>query len=150
MYAEVKEEVAAGGRAFIIYPLIEESSTERFVDVKAAEEEYAKLRDSMKLGQGVECSLLHGRMAADEKQAAVARFSSGETPVLVSTSVVEVRPPSCCRPQNPPIRTQHTELRVGRAAFARSKKDVGLVLQWCRSAHGTGCRWAWTCRRPAS
>ena len=93
MYAEVKEEVAAGGRAFIIYPLIEESSTERFVDVKAAEEEYAKLRDSMKLGQGVECGLLHGRMAADEKQAAVARFSSGETPVLVSTSVVEVLPP---------------------------------------------------------
>ena len=45
------------------------------------------------LGKGVRCSLLHGRLPADEKHAAVSRFHSGETPVLVATSVVEVRCP---------------------------------------------------------
>ena len=92
MYEEVKLEIAAGGRAFIVYPLIEESATERFVDVKAAEEEYSKLQQSMKLGRDVKCGLLHSRMSSDEKHAAVLRFCSGDTPVLVSTSVVEVGP----------------------------------------------------------
>lgn len=89
MYDEVKREIAAGGRAFIIYPLIEESSAEKLAEVKAAEKEYANLQQSMKLGEGVQCGLLHGRMSADEKQAAIGRFVSGETPVLVSTSLVE-------------------------------------------------------------
>lgn len=34
--------------------------------------------------------LLHGRLAPEEKVAALEAFSSGETPVLISTTVVEV------------------------------------------------------------
>jgi len=58
------------------------------IEAKAATEEHARLqRDifpSLKLG------LLHGRMKADDKEAAMSAFVRGELDVLVSTSVVEV------------------------------------------------------------
>ncbi|KAH7620587.1 hypothetical protein Ndes2526B_g04506 [Nannochloris sp. 'desiccata'] len=37
-----------------------------------------------------QCGLLHGRMSSEEKEAALAAFAAGKTPVLISTSVVEV------------------------------------------------------------
>ena len=43
-------------------------------------------------GGGVECGLLHGRMLGEEKMTALRRFASGETAVLISTTVVEARP----------------------------------------------------------
>ncbi|CAN5284722.1 ATP-dependent DNA helicase RecG [soil metagenome] len=39
---------------------------------------------------GIEIGTLHGRMAADEKDRALAEFTSGRVPVLVSTTVIEV------------------------------------------------------------
>lgn len=39
---------------------------------------------------GIEIGVLHGQMPPDQKEAAMARFASGEAPVLVSTTVVEV------------------------------------------------------------
>ena len=39
---------------------------------------------------GIGISLMHGRLSPDEKDIAMARFASGETPVLVSTTVIEV------------------------------------------------------------
>ncbi|GAB3168498.1 ATP-dependent DNA helicase RecG [Myceligenerans halotolerans] len=39
---------------------------------------------------GVEIGVLHGQMAPADKDDAMARFASGDTPVLVSTTVVEV------------------------------------------------------------
>ena len=40
---------------------------------------------------GARVGLLHGRLSGDEKAAALAAFASGDTPVLISTTVVEVR-----------------------------------------------------------
>ena len=42
------------------------------------------------LGPGVKYSLVHGKLSGTEKVEAIQKFASGETPVLVSTSVVEV------------------------------------------------------------
>ena len=39
---------------------------------------------------GHAASLLHGRLTVQEKADAIAAFSSGEKPVLISTTVVEV------------------------------------------------------------
>src|SRR5690606_27648976 len=39
---------------------------------------------------GIGIGVLHGRMPAEEKEAAMAAFSSGEVPVLVATTVIEV------------------------------------------------------------
>jgi ATP-dependent DNA helicase RecG len=40
--------------------------------------------------EGLTIGVLHGRMAPEEKDAAMARFTRGETDVLVSTTVIEV------------------------------------------------------------
>ena len=42
---------------------------------------------------GAKVGLLHGRLSGDEKAAALAAFASGDTPVLIATTVVEVRVP---------------------------------------------------------
>lgn len=57
---------------------------------QAAEAVFKELQESGDLGQGVSAGLLHGKLVGEEKTAALQAFSSGEKPVLVSTSVVEV------------------------------------------------------------
>ena len=44
---------------------------------------------------GAKVGLLHGRLSGDEKAAALAAFASGETPVLIATTVVEARRLRC-------------------------------------------------------
>jgi ATP-dependent DNA helicase RecG len=53
----------------------------------AAEERFKRLRAA--LGEGV-VGLVHGQMPPADKDAAMARFVSGETKVLVATTVIEV------------------------------------------------------------
>jgi ATP-dependent DNA helicase RecG len=82
----VRREVAAGHQAYVVYPLVEES--EKLEDVQAATamaEEWQRA-----LGAGTRVGLLHGRMKSHEKEAAMAAFSAGQTPVLVATTVIEV------------------------------------------------------------
>lgn len=84
-YAYIRNQLAQGRQAFIIFPLVEESEK---IDAKAAVAEYERLQREVfpdfKLG------LLHGRLKADEKEYVMSRFRAGDYHVLVSTSVVEV------------------------------------------------------------
>jgi ATP-dependent DNA helicase RecG len=80
----IRERVAAGRQVYIIYPLIEESET---LSVKAATTEYQKWE---KLLAPLRCGLLHGRLAAEEKERVMEKFRSGEIDILVSTTVIEV------------------------------------------------------------
>jgi ATP-dependent DNA helicase RecG len=73
----------AGNRAYWVCPLVEESEK---IDLAAAEERFAELRK--KFGTAVD--LVHGRMKGADKDAAMARFSAGETQLLVATTVIEV------------------------------------------------------------
>ncbi len=81
----VREQVAAGHRAYVVCPLIEESDK---LEVASAEETFEQLStgelSSLRLG------LLHGRVPADEKQSVMDAFRSGEIDVLVATTVIEV------------------------------------------------------------
>ena len=86
-YDAMCEEVARGGQAYVILRLVNESGSSRMSEVKGAEEEYARLVSEY---PNVRFGLLHGQLAADEKAAALEKFSSGETQALVATSVVEV------------------------------------------------------------
>jgi ATP-dependent DNA helicase RecG len=87
--AEVKElisgETRAGRQVYVVYPLVEESEK---MDLKDATRRYVYLRDKVfpKLSVG----LVHGKMKTAEKEAAMRRFVSGETQILVSTTVIEV------------------------------------------------------------
>ncbi|MFI6424586.1 ATP-dependent DNA helicase RecG [Promicromonospora sp. NPDC050880] len=57
--------------------------------LRAVLEVVEELRSRPELA-GVEIGVLHGQMPPDQKDAAMAAFASGEAPVLVSTTVVEV------------------------------------------------------------
>ena len=64
------------------------SKAERIVGLKAATEMYEELRK--KFFPDVRVGLLHGRLSAEEKEIAMARFQRGEIDVLVATTVIEV------------------------------------------------------------
>jgi ATP-dependent DNA helicase RecG len=72
-----------GRRVYWVCPLVEESEKS---DLAAAEERYAELKQKF----GAWTDLVHGRMKGSDKDAAMARFSAGETRLLVATTVIEV------------------------------------------------------------
>jgi len=84
-YGSVRKQLAAGRQAYVVCPVIEESET---FDIRSAVETAEELaRDVF---PKFRVGLLHGRMPADEKEAAMAAFARGEIQVLVSTIVIEV------------------------------------------------------------
>ena len=76
--------VADGRQCYWVCPLVEESEV---VDLTAAEDRFVRLRAA--LGDGV-VGLVHGQMPAVEKDKAMTRFQTGDTGVLVATTVIEV------------------------------------------------------------
>ncbi|MGZ5002685.1 MAG: ATP-dependent DNA helicase RecG, partial [Chthoniobacterales bacterium] len=80
----MRTQFEAGRQAYVIYPLIDESDK---LDVKAATVEFELWRERLR---PFRCELLHGRIAAPEKQAIMERFRRGETSALISTTVIEV------------------------------------------------------------
>ncbi len=106
-WARVREEVARGGRAYVVCPRItgddadgadlvadepatlgDQGATPRRPP-RAVLEVVEELRSLPELA-GVGVGMLHGRLAPEEKDRALADFASGAVPVLVSTTVVEV------------------------------------------------------------
>jgi ATP-dependent DNA helicase RecG len=82
-YELVRREVGAGRQVFVICPLIEKSET---LDAKAATVEFERLRTEV--FPDLRLALVHGRMK--DKDAVMRTFRTGESDVLVATSVVEV------------------------------------------------------------
>lgn len=87
IHSFIKEELAEGGRAYIVCPLIEESE-ETPEGRRAAEDYFKELSEGA--FDGIPMGLLHGRMKPAEKARVMADFASGATKILVSTTVIEV------------------------------------------------------------
>lgn len=85
VYSFVAQEIKAGRQGYVVYPVVEESETSA---VKAAEKMYEHL--SKEVFPEVPVGLLHGKLSADEKEAAMRAFKNGDTKILVSTTVIEV------------------------------------------------------------
>ncbi|MBO7632249.1 MAG: ATP-dependent DNA helicase RecG, partial [Lachnospiraceae bacterium] len=79
------KQVASGGQAYVICPMIEES--ENF-DAENVTDYAEKLRTE--LGSDIAVSSLHGQMAAADKNRILSDFAEGKIQVLVSTTVIEV------------------------------------------------------------
>ncbi len=80
-----RRKLREGRQGFVVTPLLDESEATAAASVAATYESLANGElEEFRLG------LIHGRMAAAEKDAVMDRFRAGETQVLVSTSVVEV------------------------------------------------------------
>jgi ATP-dependent DNA helicase RecG len=75
--------IARNAQIYWVCPLVEESDE---IDAAAAEERYRHLHEIF----GDAVGLVHGRMKATDKDAAMARFEAGETRILVATTVIEV------------------------------------------------------------
>ncbi len=73
-----------GERVYVICPLVEASQAVEAQDVVTTQRNLAAYFSAYKVG------LLHGRMNADEQEAALAAFRSGQSQVLCATTVVEV------------------------------------------------------------
>lgn len=84
-YDLIKEEIKLGHRAYIVFPLIEESES---ISAKAATIEAERLRAGEFKDYNV--GLLHGKMKPDEKDKVMADFKEKKYDVLVSTTVIEV------------------------------------------------------------
>ena len=85
VYSFIRDQVAEGRQAYIVYPLVGESENS---DMRAATEEFERLQAED--FQGLRVGLLHGQMAGEEKDAVMQRFAAGEIDVLVATTVIEV------------------------------------------------------------
>lgn len=79
----LKAALDSGAQAYWICPLVAESEAS---DLAAAEARAADLRRILQ----VEVGLAHGQMPGAEREAVMADFADGRTPLLVATTVVEV------------------------------------------------------------
>jgi ATP-dependent DNA helicase RecG len=84
-YQFMREQLDAGRQAYVVCPTIEESES---LSAAAAVDEAKRLSDGELRGYRV--AVLHGQMKPAAREAGMRAFKSGETQVLVATSVIEV------------------------------------------------------------
>ena len=82
----VRSEIEAGRQAYIIFPLIEESSKLDFENLMQGYEIVKEFFPEPKY----QISMVHGRQNSELKQINMQRFVKGETQIMVSTTVIEV------------------------------------------------------------
>jgi ATP-dependent DNA helicase RecG len=81
----VRDRLREGRQAYVVAPLVDESTTISAPSVATAFEQLTNGEL-----EAFRMALLHGRMSPVEKQEVMDRFRAGKTQVLVSTSVIEV------------------------------------------------------------
>lgn len=84
LYASIRQQIEEGRQIYIVYPLIKESEK---IDIKNLEEGYMHICEEF---PDFQISKVHGKMKPAEKDAEMQRFISGETKIMVATTVIEV------------------------------------------------------------
>ncbi len=82
----VKEEIAKGRQAYIVYPLIEESAKMDYENLMKGYEEVKSFFPEPKYW----ISMVHGRQTPELKDTNMQRFVTNDTQIMVSTTVIEV------------------------------------------------------------
>lgn len=116
-YGFIRSQLLKGRQAFIVYSLVEGTDPDRASS--AAVDEFERLQRD--IFPDFRLGLLHGRMAAADKEATMAAFARGDLHVLVSTSVVEV---GIDVPNATVILIEHAE-RFGLAQLHQFRGRVG-------------------------
>jgi len=90
VYEQIRSEIKGGRQAYVICPRIDEPDPdkEKAILAKSVIEEAKRLRE--KIFSEYEIGILHGKMTPKKKEEMMRSFTSGETDILVATSVVEV------------------------------------------------------------
>jgi ATP-dependent DNA helicase RecG len=81
---ELRETLARGEQAYVVYPLVEESEKQDLLDATRG---FERLQRAL---PGVRVALLHGRLDPSQRAAAMDAFAAGEVQLLVCTTVIEV------------------------------------------------------------
>ena len=84
LYRGINQQIQEGRQVYMVYPLVKESEK---LDLKNVEEAYIHLQ---KIFPEYKISMVHGQMKPADKDAEMLRFASGETHILVATTVIEV------------------------------------------------------------
>ena len=84
VYAGITQQIKEGRQVYIVFPLIEESKKK---DLKNLEDGYESLKQ---IFPQFRMSKVHGQMKPKDKEAEMQKFVSGETQILVATTVIEV------------------------------------------------------------
>ncbi len=85
MYNFIKKEALLRHKTYIVCPMVEENEALELASaVKYADNLRQNVFPDLKIG------LVHGKMAASEKEAVMNGFAFGDTDILVSTTVIEV------------------------------------------------------------
>jgi len=84
MYRYLIDRAREGEQSYVVCPLIERTEG---LEGLSVDEVYDEVRE---IAKDVPILKLHGRMAEAEKQAVMAQFYSGQAPILISTTVIEV------------------------------------------------------------
>jgi ATP-dependent DNA helicase RecG len=82
----IKAEIAKGRQAYIIFPLIEESEKVDYENLLRGYENVKAFFPEPKYW----ISMVHGRQKPDVKETNMQRFVTGDTQIMVSTTVIEV------------------------------------------------------------
>ncbi len=80
----IRETLDRREQVYVVYPLVEESEK---MDLRSAIESSERIA---RVFPEVRVDLVHGRLSAEERQAAMDRFASGVSSILVATTVIEV------------------------------------------------------------
>jgi ATP-dependent DNA helicase RecG len=84
LYSGINQQIQEGRQVYMVYPLVKESEK---LDLKNVEAAYVHLQ---KVFPEYKISMVHGQMKPADKDAEMQRFASGETHILVATTVIEV------------------------------------------------------------
>ena len=84
LYSGIRQQINLGRQVYIVYPLIKESER---MDLKNLEDGFEAMQD---IFPEFQLSKIHGKMKDKEKEAEMQKFVSGQTQILVATTVIEV------------------------------------------------------------
>ncbi|WP_437824631.1 ATP-dependent DNA helicase RecG [Tenacibaculum mesophilum] len=82
----LKDEIAKGRQAYVVYPLIQESEAMDYKDLMDGYESISREFPSPKY----QISIVHGQMKPADKDYEMERFAKGDTQIMVATTVIEV------------------------------------------------------------
>lgn len=84
LYNGIRKQINEGRQVYIVFPLIKESEK---IDLKNLEDGFEGLKEAF---PEFRLSKVHGKMKPAEKEEEMKHFVSGETQILVATTVIEV------------------------------------------------------------
>ena len=84
VYSFMRKQIEAGRQIYVVYPLIKENEKMDLMDLQNGFNELCEAFPEYKI------SMVHGQMKAADKDLQMQRFASGQTQILVATTVIEV------------------------------------------------------------